>query len=580
MTAGLRHSGFLGELALAVSATIGRATLAAGLGIPDGDLTPAAVTVVFGHAGEVWRATLHSPLLFFGRLPDDVLGMTLSREGEVAVFALAEALESGGVLETRATLSARRGGNYGELSQELSLRITSLREPPVRRAFGEARGTVLYESERVFDFAAGDYFDSRFEMLGDSFALEVEGDGVAATRVPLGAGEYGVTVLARNDYHAGTARLTLTLLVTTGLISDSDSVAVHARTLSRLVAAEFSGAVGVFVAGHSEVSLRAPLDSPAGFALAAGDVFAPPEGVTLFVETLQGGEFATARFAVAALRPGFAETTLFLNATIRAAANPPLEISRRTRAPGDVYTLTASWAVGATLDSAGADAPLRWVGNVLRADASLALGRSYRATARVYGSGFLGTMIITARVQAAAAHFGGAPLTRPYEEISATGNQGATVLASGVLPETGPEARGIFRCVIMGFGGGCMFCIIRRTRLRRRSRWTVIIAGFARAGREEGNDAWRLASVSEALGLLREDGVESGEVRLCSESIAAPGLTSGVVLNWAADGESLFGEPAGVLPSAALSDQGTRRACGRTTGCRRRLRRFAMLIGM
>ena len=52
VTAGLRHSGFLGELALAVSATIGRATLAAGLGIPDGDLTPAAVTVVFGHAGE------------------------------------------------------------------------------------------------------------------------------------------------------------------------------------------------------------------------------------------------------------------------------------------------------------------------------------------------------------------------------------------------------------------------------------------------------------------------------------------------------------------------------------------------
>ena len=43
---------------------------------------------------------------------------------------------------------------------------------------------------------------------------------------------------------------------------------------------------------------------------------------------------------------------------------------------------------------------------------------------------------------------------------------------------------------------------------------------------------------------------------MCSESIAAPGLTSGVVLNWAADGESLFGEPAGVLPSAALSDQG------------------------
>ena len=556
VTAGLRHSGFLGELALAVSATIGRATLAAGLGIPDGDLTPAAVTVVFGHAGEVWRATLHSPLLFFGRLPDDVLGMTLSREGEVAVFSLAEALESGGVLETSATLSARRGGNYGELSQELSLRITSLREPPVRRAFGEARGTVLYESGRVFDFASGDYFDSRFEMLGDSFALEVEGDGVAATRVPLGAGEYGVTVLARNDYHAGTARLTLTLLVTTGLISDSDSVAVHARTLSRLVAAEYSGAVGVFVAGHSEVSLRAPLDSPVGFALAAGDVFAPPEGVTLFVETLQGGEFATARFAVAALRPGFAETTLFLNATVRAAANPPLEISRRTRAGGDVFTLTASWAVGATLDSAGADSPLRWVGNVLRADASLALGRSYRATARVYGSGFLGTMIITARVQAAAAHFGGAPLTRPYEEISATGNQGATVLAAGVLPETGAGGARDFPMRYHGIRRGLHVLYYPPDEVEATESLDGYYRGICESGAGGGNDAWRLASVSEALGLLREDGVESGEVRLCSESIAAPGLTSGVVLNWAADGESLFGEPAGVLPSAALSDQG------------------------
>ena len=94
-------------------------------------------------------------------------------------------------------------------------------------------------------------------------------------------------------------------------------------------------------------------------------------------------------------------------------------------------------------------------------------------------------------------------MTRPYEEISATGNQGATVLASGVLPETGAGGARDFPLRYHGIRRGLHVLYYPPDEVEATESLDGYYRGICESGAGEGNDAWRLASVSEALGLLR-----------------------------------------------------------------------------
>ena len=563
VTVGFSHAGFLGELGLAVGAEVVAAKVVPAEGIAAAGLNPPLVKVAFGHAGEVHRVSPQDSELRFGELPSSSDGVSLALESDdrEVVFSLAKPLDASSP-ELSALFSLtliRTGGNYQSLSQAVRLRVTTLAEPEVVSLLGEAAGSVLYENAALHDFRAGDYANARFESSRASSALGVSSAGVVSVVSPLGAGDYGLTIAARSADYVGEARLTLSLAVTLALVAEEDSIPFSSRGSSRWVAADYAGSVAFYAARHSEVSLLTPSDAPSGFSFSAG-----AEGVTLLAEALPGGRSATASFVLTARRSGYADASVALRATVRFVANPLTEIIRPTRAAGDVATLTLSnFADFSDVQYAGAsaDAPLEWEGATLRATTALSPGAAYYAELNAWSSGFLGTLRLTAKVEAALARFAGRALTRPYDALSPDGNAGAVAIARGVVPERGAGPSLDFPMRYHGVRRGLHVIYLPADDVDAAA-GGVDVDGYYRricevGGSESGDNTWRLASASEALGLLLDTG--RTDLTFCPNASAfsnLPGAPSGYALALPPALETPDAVAAGALPYSELSERG------------------------
>ena len=561
VTVGFSHSGFLGELGLAVGAEVVPAEVVPAEGVSAVGLNPPLVKVAFGHAGEVHRVSPQDSELRFGELPSPPDGVSLALESDdrEVVFSLTEPLESSSP-ELSALFSLtliRTGGNYQSLSQAVRLRVTTLAEPGIVSLFGEAAGLVLYENAALHDFRAGDYANARFESSGGSSALGVSSAGVVSVVSPLGAGDYGLTIAARSADYVGEAKLTLSLAVTLALVAEEDSIPLSARGLSRWVAADYAGSVAFYAARHPEVSLLIPSEVPSGFSFSAG-----ASGITLLAEALPGGRLATAAFALTARRSGYADAPVGLRATIRFVANPLTEIVRPTRAAGDVATLTLSNFSDVQYAGASADAPLEWSGATLRATAALSPGTAYYAVLHARSSGFLGILRLTAKVEAALARFAGRALTRPYDALSPDGNAGAVAIARRVVPERGNGPGLDFPMRYHGVRRGLHVIYLPADDVDAAAGSETDVDGYYRricaaGGSESGDNAWRLASASEALGLLLDTG--RTDLTFCPNASAfsnLPGAPSGYALALPPELESPDAVAAGALPYSELSERG------------------------
>ena len=236
----MTHPDFLGTLTMAATATIAqRGIFAEGLGLR-GKFT---VTVAFGHAGEVFHATISHPELnleFARHDPDFFIGsylagltVTLSPNRQTAVFSLTEPLASETGLPPRlgtpeaglgfAYFYVRRqdrSPNYQELRLFVAdYRVTTLNQPPeavVVQTVAFSAGTVF------FDFADSSYEGGVY--AGATFTDASGGGGNQLILRPDGKieagdgltefGNYAVTVEAISpnaENFVGTARLTFRL---------------------------------------------------------------------------------------------------------------------------------------------------------------------------------------------------------------------------------------------------------------------------------------------------------------------------------------------------------------------------------
>ena len=289
MKVAMTHPNLLGTLTMAATVSIARGIFyEEGLELR-GRFT---VTVAFGHAGEVFHATISNPNadldLEFGRydfsVEDYLTGLTiaLSPDRQTATFSLTDPLAAGtGFSSERdgfALLNVRRAdgnANYREESLFLEYRVTTLNEPPPV-AILRGGQTPIAAGEELFNFGAADYADGAY--VGATFAeqggedaspnLNVDAGGAVAAAGELQTGTYDITVLADNEENfVGTARMTFTITYEAPRVP-APAEALAVRTVTVYAAAGYSGpAHSVNV--ESGFTLNFSPRSGTGFTLAA-----------------------------------------------------------------------------------------------------------------------------------------------------------------------------------------------------------------------------------------------------------------------------------------------------------------------
>ena len=214
----MTHPDFLGTLTMAATATIAqRGIFAEGLGLR-GRFT---VTVAFGHAGEVFRATISRPdlnLEFARHAPDifqtsylDGLSVTLSPNRQTAVFSLTGPLGSGAGLPPNFGTSKQglafayfdvrrqdRSQNYQEARLFVAdYRVETLDPPPIVDIM---QTTAVNEGDVLFDFADPSYEGGVY--AGAAFTAAGGGGGNQLIALPDGKIVAGAGLIDNGDYYA------------------------------------------------------------------------------------------------------------------------------------------------------------------------------------------------------------------------------------------------------------------------------------------------------------------------------------------------------------------------------------------
>ena len=176
--------------------------------------------------------------------------------------SLTLALSAGGAIGGAFEVAGQYAG-YSDATIPLLVTIEALASPPLADTGGARTAPV---SGDIFDFAGSDYADGDYQGAsfraagGASSDLTVSARGQVSTARELGAGVYGVTVLAEgSSEYLGTATLSLALTVRWVLEYGTDS------GVGEVGAVDASGAVltsGAQLSANARLTLRAtPSDS-------------------------------------------------------------------------------------------------------------------------------------------------------------------------------------------------------------------------------------------------------------------------------------------------------------------------------
>ena len=238
VTVGATHSGFVGTLALVISAEISRRPLPeAGWGLRAGD-ERAWATIAAGHPGAFHRAASRNGLASLV-LPAPIAGLRTALEGATAAFY---ADLPAGVLNTTAVLTVRHWSdassgkrNYADLAQTVAVWMSVVAAPGQGRFRTTAIAEIAGISLASPDFAVGAFLD-----LDPADAFEIGADGVVRGARPPEA-VYELTAGWTAEGMLGTLALGFEVIVGEGEVINPDDV-VAVRTASLAAAAGFSGA--------------------------------------------------------------------------------------------------------------------------------------------------------------------------------------------------------------------------------------------------------------------------------------------------------------------------------------------------